>query len=111
MTTLNRREFLDRTKQTGLGLAAGVTILRSAASVYGAPANEKIILALVGCGGRGTNLSSDFARRGDCRFAYACDVDSNRLAPVAKALAAIENGSPPQQGEGFRQKLGDKKGG
>ena len=37
MTSLNRRQFLEHTKATGLGMAAGLTILGNAASVRGAP--------------------------------------------------------------------------
>ena len=50
---MNRREFLDRSKQASLGLAAGMTILADARSVRATPANEKLTLALVGAGGRG----------------------------------------------------------
>ncbi len=35
MTTINRREFLDRSQKSGWGLAAGLTILDNAASVWG----------------------------------------------------------------------------
>ena len=41
MTLINRRKFLDRSKKTGLGLAAGMTILADARSARAAPANEK----------------------------------------------------------------------
>ena len=61
---LNRREFLNRSKQAGLGLAAGITILSNAQSVRAAPANDRIILAQVGCGGRGGSLAPAFAERG-----------------------------------------------
>ena len=42
MTLINRRKFLERSKQIGLGMAAGMTILSDARSVRAAPANEKI---------------------------------------------------------------------
>ncbi|MCX8035751.1 MAG: Gfo/Idh/MocA family oxidoreductase [Candidatus Sumerlaeia bacterium] len=46
---MNRRKFV---RSTAAG-AAGLLILRSSASVRGAPANEAVNIALVGCGGRG----------------------------------------------------------
>jgi len=58
MTSFHRREFLDRSKKTALGLAAGVTILQNAGSVRGAPAADKVILAAVGVGGRGNHLAT-----------------------------------------------------
>ena len=65
MSTINRREFLDRTKNTSLGLAAGTTILADAASVRGAPANEKIVMGAIGIRGRGYPLMMGFAQRPD----------------------------------------------
>ena len=96
MTAITRRAFLDRSKQTGLALAAGVTVLDDPASVRAAPAADKVVLALIGCGGRGPALATGFAQRGDCRFAYVCDCDSNRLAPTAKAIAEIQKDAPPK---------------
>ena len=48
MCAISRREFLARSRNAGLGLAAGVTILGNAASVRGTPAHDKIIMAVVG---------------------------------------------------------------
>jgi predicted dehydrogenase len=108
MTAISRRAFLDRSKKTGLGLAAGVTILADPASVRAAPAAEKVILALIGCGGRGPALATGFAQRGDCRFAYVCDCDANRLAPTAKQIAELQKGAPPKGEADFRKMLDDK---
>ncbi len=48
MNRLNRRDFLDRSKKTTLGLAAGVTVLANARSARAYAANEKVTLASVG---------------------------------------------------------------
>ena len=88
---LSRREFLDRSKQAGLGLAAGITILSNAQSVWAAPANDRIILAQVGCGGRGGSLAPAFAERGDCRYAYCCDPYLPRAEGLAKASQPAGN--------------------
>lgn len=42
MTAVNRREFLKRSKETSLGMAAGLTILSSAQSVRAYQANDKV---------------------------------------------------------------------
>ena len=57
MTKIGRRTFVGQSAKAGLGLATGLTILRNAASVRGAPANEKLVLCLVGVG-RGTVLGT-----------------------------------------------------
>jgi predicted dehydrogenase len=108
MTKINRRQFLDRSKATSLGMAAGLTILPNAASVWGAPANEKLVMAIVGVRGRGGALAPGFASRGDCEFAYLCDVDSRQFEAKAKAIAQAQNGKMPQCVQDFRKALDDK---
>ncbi len=108
MKTLNRREFMDRSKTLGLGLAAGTTILANAGSVWAAPANNKITLGLIGAGGRGSNLLGDFIRRNDCQIAWVADVDIHR----AEAAAAFATKESPEQKpkaiQDFRKILDDK---
>jgi len=107
MTFLNRREFLSRSRDTGLATAAGLTILKSAGSVRAAPANEKIIMAIVGCRGRGLSLCYGFADRGDCEFAYLADVYTKRF-PNAEAIAKHQGGRKPKCVQDFREALDDK---
>ncbi len=111
MTAVDRREFLKRSKQTSLGIAAGVTILQSAASVTAAPANEKVVLAAVGVGGRGRHLALSefgFLARGDCEYAYACDVDVKKAGGVAPQFAEKQGGRAPKVEQDFRRALEDK---
>jgi predicted dehydrogenase len=111
MTSLNRREFLDRSKKTALGVAAGVTILQNAKSVRGAPASDKVILAAVGVGGRGNMLATHpewgFLCRGDCHYAYICDPDSRRSASRVKGFADAQGGKEPKVVDDFRKALDD----
>ena len=92
MTRIHRRQFLTRSRNLGLGAAVGWTILRNSGSARGAPANEKVILGLIGEGGRGSNLATDFAARGDCHFACIADCDSGRFASLSNALAEKQGG-------------------
>ncbi len=108
MSTITRREFLSRTQRTGLSAAAGLTLLGNAASVRGTPANERIVLAVVGVRGRGSDLSRGFCQRGDCRIAYVCDVDSRLFASRAKMIAEAQGGKAPQCVQDFRKALDDK---
>jgi len=112
MTRFNRREFLDRSKKTALGMAAGVTILQNAGSVRGAPAADKVILAAVGVGGRGTHLATHpewgFLCRGDCHYAYLCDPDSSRAASAVKGFSAMQDGKEPTVVPDLRTALDDK---
>ena len=111
MKSLSRREFLSVSKKTSLGLAAGVTILSNPKSVRAAPQNDKVILAAVGAGGRGTDLATDrqrgFLARGDCEYAYICDPDSNKAALRVKAFADMQGGKKPKVVEDLRTALDD----
>jgi predicted dehydrogenase len=105
MSAIDRRRFLDRS--AALGLAAGITILSDPRSVSAAPANDKVILAQIGSGGRGGSLAPAFVDRGDCVYAYTCDPDSNRAEALAKSLAGQQK-SAVKPLQDFRKALEDK---
>ena len=108
MITPNRREFLDHAGRTTIGLAAGVTILADPRSVRAEPANEKVIMAIVGCRGRGATLARNFASRDDCEMAYICDVDKEMIAKHAKGIADCQGGRLPKGAQDLRKMLEDK---
>jgi predicted dehydrogenase len=107
MATMSRRDFLDQSKRTTLGMAAGVTILGSAQSVFAAPANERVVLAVVGINGRGGNLAANFSKRDDCRVGYLCDVNSALFEPRSKTVAEGQGAAPKCETD-FRRALDDK---
>ena len=80
MTRINRRTFLDRSKVSTLGIGMGLTILSDPGSLRATPANDRIVMAIVGCGGRGVTLARGFAARDDCEIAY-CRWDRTSRAP------------------------------
>jgi predicted dehydrogenase len=108
MGDCSRREFLGRSQKAGLGLAAGMTILSDAGSARATPANDKIVMAIVGVRGRGSVLAPDFAAQKDCEIAYVCDVDSRLFGPMSKKIAAAQNGREPKCVQDFRKALDDK---
>src|SRR6478672_13385035 len=75
---LDRREFL--------GAAAAVTL--SAAAVA-SRAGNKLVVGVMGTGGRGTGLAQAFARLQDVEVAYVCDADRNRAEKAAKAVEGV----------------------
>ena len=108
MSTMHRRDFLDRSSKSGLGLAAGITILADARSVKATPAADKVVLAFIGCGGRGFYLAKGFLARGDCRIAHVADVDGRLLPARVGALAELQGGQAPSGVQDFRKVLDDK---
>lgn len=80
---LSRRHFLSR---AGLG-AAGLVILRNSLSVRGAPANERINVALIGVGGRGTWFVDTIPRMEN--VVAICDVNEQKIAETYKRWADL----------------------
>jgi predicted dehydrogenase len=82
-----RREFLEAAS-TGIALAAA-----TGGSVVGAAhsANEKIVVGLIGCGGRGTHDAGLFQKNSAVELAYVCDVDASRRATAARSLGVPES--------------------
>ncbi|MDR1269766.1 MAG: Gfo/Idh/MocA family oxidoreductase [Planctomycetaceae bacterium] len=86
---MERRDFIKTSISSTLGFGAGLTILSGAASAQGTTANNKINLALIGCGGRGTSLLhgfdypnnsriTGFQEMDDVNVVYCCDVRKER---------------------------------
>ncbi|MCK4292113.1 MAG: Gfo/Idh/MocA family oxidoreductase [Planctomycetes bacterium] len=100
MNSVNRRDFL----KGSIGVAATVAVLPQRPSFA---ANEKVIVGVMGLGGRGTYLATSFARRADTDVAYLCDADSRRFARAKKATEAVQT-RKPKLVQDFRRILDDK---
>jgi len=108
MATFTRRRFLARSLRTLCSAGAGLLILPDARSVFGAPANDRVILAAVGVRGRGAHLAAGFLERGDCRYAYVADVDARLFPSRAPAIAQAQGGREPKCVQDFRRVLEDE---
>ena len=108
MKRVQRREFLKRVNATGLGMTAGVTILANACSVRANPVNDRVVLGLIGAGGRGPNLANGFLDRGDCEFAFIADPNTNVLDSHAERFAKRQGGRKPKCVDDMRKVFDDK---
>jgi len=99
MKSLNRREFMRGSIGTVATLAAV-----SQKRVFGA--NEKVIIGVMGLGGRGTYLAQQFASRPDAEVAYLCDVNTRRFAKTRAAVQDVQDRSPDMV-QDFRRILDD----
>jgi len=75
---MNRRGFLRNVALSG----AGLVVLRNARSVWGAPASQKLNVALVGVGGRGTWFVDEMPRMEN--IVAFCDVNDQKIAEAFK---------------------------
>ena len=105
---ITRREFHKAGAVASATAASGLTILSNPQSARAAKANEKISLALIGCGGRGPHLAKGFLKRGDCEFTYLADVNGAVLPDRQKTIAEHQGGKKPQCVQDFRKVLDDK---
>ena len=87
MSTLTRRGFV-RGSVAGLGLLAAPAAARPAAGAGSAA--ERVVLALIGAGGRGRGFTRMAAARPDCHVKYVCDVEPKRGEGAARELEKVQ---------------------
>jgi predicted dehydrogenase len=85
MAQIDRRNFL---RTTGMGAAASAALNFSTATSRAAGANERVVLGVIGCGGRARkDLLKEF--QGDLvEIAYVCDADSKGAHQAALQVQA-----------------------
>ncbi len=99
MKSLNRREFV----KGSLGTLATLTVLPKSRSFA---ANDKVIIGVMGLGGRGTYLAERFASRPDAEVAYLCDADTRRFGRARNVVEEVQ-GRKPKMVKDFRKILDD----
>ncbi|MGH9627815.1 MAG: Gfo/Idh/MocA family protein, partial [Bryobacteraceae bacterium] len=95
MNSIQRRTFL-------MSMAASAS---AASTAWGA--NERINLAIIGVGGRGTDHIKEYSNLPGCRVAAVCDIDSGHLER-AETLVLKVTGSKPKTYRDMRQVFDDK---
>jgi len=103
MSQLNRRHFLAITAASAVS-----TSLTAAETKRVRGANERVVLALLGAGGRGTSVAGGFASREDTEIAVVCDLHEGRSAKVAEKFAGIL-GAVSRDREGLRLRAGTRR--
>jgi predicted dehydrogenase len=76
-------------------------------SINALGANEKVVIGVMGPGGRGTLLTDKFAQRKDTAITWVCDPDSRKL-PRACGVIEKAQGQKPKTSQDFRKMLEDK---
>lgn len=107
MSPITRRRFLEDSLLTTAAAATASIPSPLRATERGASANDKITVAIIGCGIRGKQHASELARISECQIAYVCDPDRDRAAAVAADLLA--QGRPqPKAVQDLRRILDDQ---
>ena len=103
---LDRRNFIKTSGAAGLG----VGLWTSASPLFGknAPGN-KVVVAVMGLNGRGSNLADEITKIDGMEIAYICDVDDAMIAKGIKQVVDSKSQTRKPQGvKDFRKALEDK---
>ncbi len=99
MKSLNRRDFM----KDSISAATTLTVLSRAKSMA---ANNKVVLGIMGVGGRGRALLTSLVKRTDIKIKYICDADTRSYGPAAEIV--IEGHDyRPKFVQDFRKMLDD----
>ncbi len=87
-SSLNRRQFLNRTGRTAAALAAGATVSRVTrpARAGGLGANDTIRIGAIGVGGQGRFNMGVFLKNKDVAFPVVCDVNQRHREAANREL-------------------------
>jgi predicted dehydrogenase len=107
---LNRRRFLGTSSLlTAGGTAAWSALHPAIRTARGAlvPANEKLVVALIGCGGMGNADLDSFLRAPEVSIAALCDIDDGHLQKTADKVEK-KTDTRPKTTRDFRTITDDK---
>src|SRR4051794_23640928 len=94
MTRHTRRDFLQSTAITGMGMAASGVVTSQALGAKKLDASERLRLAVIGIHGRGGYHAAKWAARPDCEIAYLCDVEEPLFATYVPQVEKIQGKAP-----------------
>jgi len=105
MEHINRRQFLGKSIRGAAGMSLGAAAFSmTSRRVLGA--NERVNIALIGCGGRGRIVTRGLIEHG-AQVTYICDLHEERLETTAKEIEGIQ-GRRPKKARQIRQVLDSK---
>ncbi|NQT82215.1 Gfo/Idh/MocA family oxidoreductase, partial [bacterium] len=112
MKSMNRRDFLRKSglaaAAMGLGAhALGPHIVSRAEGARTVSASEKILVALIGCGGMGSTDLYGMMGTGMVEVVAVCDVDDSHSARVAKEVESRQ-GKAPKVEKDFRRVIANR---
>lgn len=102
MERMSRRQFLNGSVRGAVGMAA---LSLAPRKVLGA--NDKVVLALIGAGGRGSVVIQAMTKLENVETKYVCDVDDSRGGWAMQGLEEIQ-GYAPKRVVDMREVFDDK---
>ena len=99
MESMNRRGFL----KGSVGAATAFTVLPAGGT---SAAQNKVVLGIMGVGGRGRALMTSLVKRSDIKIKYICDADTRCYGPAAEIVIESHD-YKPKYVQDFRKMLDD----
>ncbi|MEZ6033756.1 MAG: Gfo/Idh/MocA family oxidoreductase [Planctomycetaceae bacterium] len=96
-------ENFSRRRFIGQSVISAVSLRQAAGAVQGSP-GQKLVVGLIGCGGRGVHDAGLFKKIPDVEVAWVCDVDARRRLEAARSLNV-----EPQRSVGDMRRILDQK--
>lgn len=93
MERMTRRSFLSKSGRGVVGLAAGSAAISALSAKRVSGANERVNVALIGCGGRGRMVLRNVIEQG-AEAAYVCDLHPERLEKGIEAALQVQARRP-----------------
>lgn len=94
MSQITRRKFVGNSVQAAAALAAAPSVLTSQQSRAAASPHEKVVLGLIGAGGRGRVVIKNMAKLANVEIKYVCDVEDARGKASVTELEQIQGFAP-----------------
>jgi len=107
MSEITRRSFVTKSAQAATTLAAATSALTARRTGAAESPNEKVVLGLIGAGGRGRMVIKNMAKLDNVEIKYVCDVEDARGKGAVAELEQIQ-GSAPTLTDEMRDVLDDK---
>jgi predicted dehydrogenase len=99
--SIHRRSFLGATAAAGAALA-GQGVVHGQGNAL-----NRLVVGVMGTGGRGAGLAAAFQRRPNVQVAYVCDVDEGHVQAAARAVEQAGTRRPTAVAD-FRRILDDR---
>ncbi len=108
-TAVTRRDLIGGAATLGVGLAAGIIPVHSEATARKRRigANDKVTIALIGCGGMGPENLRQLMKKEEVQVAALCDCDSSHLPKHVQEVEDAYSKKPDTYGD-FRKVLDRK---
>ncbi len=107
MSKVTRRDFVSKSTRGAAALAAGASALGAPRSMSAGSANDKVVLGLIGAGGRGRMVIKNMAKLEGVEVKTVCDVEDARGQLAVSELEDVQ-GSAPTFVKDMREVLDDK---